>query len=203
MTDPDLQELAALWQEREEGEAAKFEQMARRARRQGRLLAWADVGLAVLLIGGSLFAILASPGPIATVAALVLLVATIWITWKRRKLRQMARTLDTSDREAFLANSVRNARADLRRVTLSLAALPPLVIVSLFMKMGMRAGAGTVNPVEYIMNWAQTPRGLFSLTMFLLISLYMLRTRRRLKAELRWLEELRADYENEAGQVDL
>jgi hypothetical protein len=202
MTDPDLQELAALWQEREDGEAVKFERMARRARRQGRLLAFADVALAILLVGGSLFAIFASPGGFTTAAALALLVATVWITWKRRKLRQMARTLDTADREAFLANSVRNARADLRRVTLSLAALPPLVVVSLLMKMGMRTGGAIVDPVEYIISWAQTPRGMFSLTMFLLISLYMLRTRRRLKAELRWLEDLRTAYENEANRGD-
>jgi hypothetical protein len=194
MTDPELQELADLWQERDDEESAKFELMARKARRQGRFLAYADVGLAALLIGGSLFFLFISPGPFTTAAALALLGATLWLTWQRRKLRQMVRTLNTADRPTFLANSVRNARADLRRVTLTLAALPPLVISALLMKMGTRSG-DAIHPVDYIVNWAQTPRGMISLAIFALIALHALRSRRKIKKELEWLEDLRRSYE--------
>src|SRR5687768_8962765 len=155
MTDPELQELADLWQQPDAAEAEKFKALARRARRQGRFLGYADWALAFVLVGGSLFALLAAPGPLTTFSALALLVATIWLTWQRRRLRQMASTLDTADRQAFIESSVRSARANLRRVTLSIVALPPLVILALLSKMSFRRGGYLPDPGRLLLDWAQ------------------------------------------------
>lgn len=197
MTDPDLQELADLWQQPDSVEAGKFQALARRARRRGRWLGYADWALAILLVGGSLFALLASPGPLFTAAAILLLVATIFLTWQRRKLRQMAGTLDTADRQAFIASSVRSARANLRRVTLSMLALPPLVVVALLAKMGMRRGGYVSDPGQVLLDWAQSPRGMISLAIFALIMALQLRSILRIRKELRSLESLRQAYEAE------
>jgi FtsH-binding integral membrane protein len=197
MTDPELQQLAELWQRPDAAEAEKFAALARRARRQGRYLAYADWALAVLLVGGSLFALFASHGPLTTVAAVLLLVATVFLTWQRRKLRQMASTLDTADRQGFIESSVRSARANLRRVTLSVVALPPLVVVALLAKMSLRRGGQVSDPGRVLLDWAQSPRGMISLAVFALLIALSLRSILRIRKELSRLETLRRAYEEE------
>lgn len=197
MTDPELQELAELWQQPDAEEAEKFQSLARRARRRGRYLAYADWALAIVLVGGSLFAILASPGRLTTFAAIGLLVATIWLTWQRRRLRQMARALDTTDRQGFIESSIRSARANLRRVTLSILALPPLVILALLSKMSFRRGGPVSDPGEVLLAWAQSPRGMISLAIFALLIGLSLRSILRIRKELRSLDALRRAYEEE------
>ncbi|HLL31593.1 MAG TPA: hypothetical protein VK403_11400 [Allosphingosinicella sp.] len=202
MTDPELQELAELWQQPDAAEAEKFKALARRARRQGRYLGYADAALAVLLIGGSLLVLLASHGPVTTSAAVLLLVATIWLTWRRRKLRQMASTLDTADRQSFIESSVRSARANLRRVTVSLLALPPLVVIALLAKTSLREGGAVADPAQLLLDWARSPRGMISLAVFALLFLLGARSILRIRSELRRLEELRRAYEEEAGPAE-
>jgi L-cystine uptake protein TcyP (sodium:dicarboxylate symporter family) len=197
MTDPELQELAELWQEPDAAEAENFQALARRARRRGRFLAYADWALAVALVGGSLFAILAAPGRLTTFAAIGLLIATIWLTWQRRRLRQMARTLDTTDRQGFIESSVRSARANLRRVTLTILALPPLVILALLMTMAARRGGHVSDPGQVLLDWAQSPRGMISLAIFALLIGLSLRSIARIRKELRSLKALRRAYEEE------
>jgi hypothetical protein len=199
MNKPDMDEFAALWQEGPEPEEREqMDALARAARRQGRLLAYGDIAWFVLLVGGSLFAALMAPGPVTTAFALVLLVATVWLTWKRRIIRQMSRTLDTTDRQAFLASSVRNARADLRRVTLSMIVFPLLVPVALLMKVAFRTGADISQPLEILGNWVQSTRGVVTLILLSLVLAWTERSRRRIKRELRRIEELKKAYAEEA-----
>ncbi|HEX8467799.1 MAG TPA: hypothetical protein VF620_08340 [Allosphingosinicella sp.] len=202
MTDPELQELADLWQQPDEAETEKFQVLARRARRRGRYLAYADWALAMVIVGGSFFALLASHGPVTTVAAVLLLAATIWLTWQRRKLRQMAGTLDTADRQGFIESSVRAARANLRRVTLTIVALPPLVIAALLTKMSYRRGGYVVDPGQVLVDWAGSPRGMVSLAIFALIIALCLRSIQKIRKELRSLENLRRAYEEENQATD-
>jgi hypothetical protein len=197
MTDPELQELADLWQQPDAAEAETFKALARRARRHGRYLGFADWALAFVLVGGSLFALLASPGPLTTFAALLLLVATVWLTWQRRRLRQMAGSLDTADRQAFIESSVRSARANLRRVTLSVVTLPPFVVAALLMKMAVRRGGRVADPGRVLLDWAQSPRGMISLAIFALLIALCLRRIFRIRNELRRLRNLSRAYEEE------
>jgi hypothetical protein len=197
MTDPELQELGELWRQPDEAEAKTFQSLALRARRRGRFLAYADWALALVLVGGSLFALLASPGRLTTFAAIGLLVATVWLTWQRRRLRQMARSLDTSDRQGFIESSVRSARANLRRVTLSVIALPPLVILALLSKMSFRRGGYVSDPGQVLLDWAQSTRGMISMAIFALLIALCVRSILRIRKELRSLEALRGAYEEE------
>lgn len=195
MREPGFDDLADLWQNPEDGDREEFEALARRARRRGRALGYADWALAAMLVGGSLFALFASPGRMTTIAAILLLVATIWLTWHRRRLRQMAGTLDTADRQAFIASSVRSARANLRRVTLSLVALPPLVVFALLSKMSARGQDS--GPGRFLLDWAQSPRGMISLAVFAALIALSLRSIVRIRNELAKLEKLRQAYEEE------
>ena len=197
MNRPDFEEFAALWQDRDAEEAADFERMARQARRQGRLLAYADMAWGAVLVGGTLFGILMAPGPYTMAIAFFLLVATVWLTWKRRKIRQMRRTLDTADRKSFLDNSVGNARSDLRRVTLSMAVFPLLIPLAILAKLSFRAGSDITDFGPVMSAWLQSTRGAVTLTLLTLILAYTARSRLKIKAELRRLEELRHAYAEE------
>lgn len=198
MTDPELHELAEIWRQPDAAEAEKFRSLAQRARRRGRYLSFADWALAIVLVGSSVFFLLVSPGPMTTIAALGLLVVTVWLTWQRRRLRQMARTLDTADRQSFIASSVRSARANLRRVTLSLIVMPPFIIFAVLAKRSYRRGGGYVSdPGQILLDWAQSTRGMISLAIFALIIAYSLRSIMRIRKELRSLETLRRAYEEE------
>ncbi|HYG46495.1 MAG TPA: hypothetical protein VD846_01005 [Allosphingosinicella sp.] len=202
MTDPELQELAELWRQPDAAEAEKFKTLARRARRQGRLLAYADWALALVLVGGSVFALLAAPGRLTTFAAILLLLATIWLTWQRRRLRQMASGLDTADRQGFIESSIRSARANLRRVSLTLVALPPLVIFALLGKMSVRRGGHVADPAQVLLDWARSPRGMISLAIFALLIALSLRSILRIRNELRRLRDLRRAYAEESRAAD-
>jgi UPF0716 family protein affecting phage T7 exclusion len=197
MTDPDLQELAALWQE-PEVRNTEFEKAARRARRQGKLLAYADLAFFFLLVGGSLFAALMSPGPVTTGAAVLLLFATVWLTWKRRRIRQMRRTLDTTGLNAFLASSVQNARSDLRRGTISLIAFPLMVPIALLLKVAYRTHSDVTHPMHVLSTWVQSTRGIVTLFLLFGIMAFTFRGLMKVKREMRRLEQLREAYAEES-----
>lgn len=197
MNDPELQEFADLWQQPDASEQAEFEALARKARQRGRLLGYGDIVLAVLVIGGTA-SLLAERSTVTIVAAIFLLVGTLWLNWKRRQLRQMASTLDTQDRASFIESSLRNAKANLRRVTISFALVPPFVLLVVVLKLSGRGQVGTTGILSGLLEWAQSPRGIIALGLVALLAAYVVRSRRRLRAEMRQLESLRAAYEEEA-----
>lgn len=197
MREPGFEDLADLWQDGEEVDREVFEALARRARLKGRLLAYADFALLILLLGGLVPGILMAPNRTTIAAAILLLVATLWLSWTRRRYRQMAATLNTSDPAAFLESSVANALANLRRVNLSLVLMAPLVAMVAVFKGGQRSRGGIETLPEGIWEWLGTPKTWIGLTIVFLIVLAMFRSRRRLHAELVKLERLRLDYEEE------
>lgn len=201
MREPGFEDLADLWQDSEEGDREAFEALARRARRRGRLLGYADLGLILLLVGGVVLSLFMTPNPTTIVAAIVLLVATLWLSWTRRRLRQMAATLNTSDPAAFLASSIANAKANLRRVNLSLVLMPPFVGGAVVFK-GSQRSKDIEHLAQGIVEWASSPRAMIGFAIVFLFVLALFRSRRRLRGELGRLESLRLDYEEERRRDD-
>jgi Flp pilus assembly protein TadB len=198
MTSPDLDELAALWKtDPDPAEQERMELLASRARRRGRLLAYADIALAIFIVGGTIFGALVVQGPVTMVAALLLAFGTIWLTFKLRTARQMSRTLDTRDRESFIESSVRNVRADLRRYALGLIFVPVLVPIVIVWKVSLRHGGRIPNPAEAMLDWAQSTRGIVTMCLMAVAAAVVLRSRRKLKRELRQLEQLSSAYREE------
>ncbi|HET9637955.1 MAG TPA: hypothetical protein VFP12_01985 [Allosphingosinicella sp.] len=201
MREPGFEELVDLWQDREEGDREVFEALARRARRRGRLLALADLGLVVLLVVGVLLSVFTTPHATTMVMAVVLLAATLWLSWTRRRHRQMTATLNTSDPAAFLESSVAIARANLRRVRLSLMLIGPLIVLGIVFK-GSQRSDGLEDLPQGILEWASRPVAQIALAVLFLLVLNLFRSRRRLRAELSRLESLRLDYEQEKRRDD-
>ena len=203
MNRPDVEEFEALWQGGvDPEEQATLEAMARVARRRGRFLAYADTALAILIVGGSIFGALIARGPVMMAAAVLVLIVTLWLTWRRRTLRQMAATLNTSDRQAFIESSIRNAYANLRRNTLSLAVFPFVVPAALTWKVSRRYEGEIPHPLTVVSEWGQSTRGMITLFLMSLLVIFMIRSRQKIKSELRRLQELRRVYEDEAEREE-
>ena len=195
MNRPEFDEFAALWQaEPDPLEQKQMEAYARAARRRGRLFDYIDyaaaISVLIMIVGGSLI----STSPLTIALALPLMIAITWITYKRRRLRQMARTLNTSDRAAFIESSLRNARANLRRNTLGLVAMPFAVPVALIFKVSLRTGGGPQEVWDAFLLWTQTVRAPLTVLGLIIIAAFVLRSRRKTLSEIRRLELLREGY---------
>ena len=198
MNRPDLDEFAALWQDAPDAdEQASFEASANAARRRGRLLGVLDYAFVILLLIMVVGGLFISHSPLTIAVAVPLMIGTAWLTWKRRAFRQMARTLSTSDRGSFLESSLRNARANLLRVKISLAAVPFLVPAALAFKVSVRTGGGPQEVWEAFLEWTQTWRAPITITVLLILVGFNLRSRRKIKAEIDQLQRLRRGYEVE------
>lgn len=199
MTGPDLDELAALWQgDPDPVEQARMEKLAAKARRRGRLYDYIEyatgIALVAIFVAGSFIA--ASPVTIAL--AVPLMIGVTWLTWRRRALRQMALTLNTSDRGAFIESSLRNARRNLRRNTIGLAFIPLLVPLSVAFKISVRTGGGPDEVWQALVQWAQTPRAAITVVALTILAGFCFRSRFKIRREIGRLETLRRGYEQEA-----
>ncbi|MEA3009534.1 MAG: hypothetical protein QOJ91_1226 [Sphingomonadales bacterium] len=197
MREPGFEDLANLWQDPEDGNRELFEALARRARRKGRLLGYADFVLFLLIVLGIVPSLFMAPNAVTVTVAILLLVATLWLNWTRRRLRHKAFALNTSETAAFLEGSVANAKANLRRVNLSLMLMPPMVVMALIFKVSQRSRGGIETLPQGILEWASVPRAWAGLTVVAVLLLLTFHSRRRLRAELAQLEKLRLDYERE------
>jgi Na+/phosphate symporter len=202
MTDPDLQRLADLWTEPDSAEQEAFEAIARKARRRGRLFAYVDIATVTMILVGSVLGFVIRPTAVTMTCAVGLVVATVIVSWKRRQIRQMERTLSTASRQAFIETSISNATANLRRTTLSLAFFPFGVLFALLYKIAMRNGGRLEHPLPALSQWAHSTRGMIAMTILALIVAWSIRSALRIKRELLRLEELRSAYAEEARHED-
>lgn len=203
MNRPEFDELAELWQgDPDPAEQAQFEAYAKSARRRGRLLGLLDYSVAFILLIMFVGGVFISPAPLTVGIAVLLMIAVTWLTWVRRSVRQMTKTLNTADRASFIESSLRNATANLRRNTIGLAALPFVVPVAVAFKVSIRTGGGPREVWEALGLWIQTARAPITLAALLIWAALSLRRRRKLKAEIRRLENLRSGYEAEAREGD-
>lgn len=198
MTDQEFDEFAALWQAPDPAEQEALQALARKVRRKGKLLSYVDAALFILLAGGLVLGVATRPSAAMMTIAIPFILATMVVTWKRRAIRQMSRTLETTDRKAFLESSIRIATANLRRGTLSLTFLPLGVVLAILFKIAMRNEGRIPDPLAALAQWAGSTRGLVTMAIMTVIIAFLLRSRRRIKAELRRLKQLREEYAEEA-----
>ena len=195
MTDPELMDFAELWQQEPSAEErAEFDAAARRVQRHGRFLAFADVALALVLVSGMILGFFLQPDAYSAIIAGLFIVATVWLSLQRRKVRNMARTLDTTDRHAFIASSIRNANASLRRVVLSMCFLPTFGLLAVLFKINMRSGGHLEYPLTALAEWAVSTRGVIGLTGLTIIMVFLVRALRKCRSEIARLNELENAY---------
>lgn len=198
MSTGDLDDLAILWRaEPEPAERAELEQLAGKARRRGRLADYADMALVAILVVGSIVATFAAGSPLLMAVAVLLIVMTVWLTIKRRRIRQMSRGLKAKDRENYIEGSVRDVTGALRRNMLSLVFIPLVVPLAVLVKLGSRTGGDPQSIATGLIEWVSSLRGAITFAIVSLIMFFVLRARRRQQTELRRLLELQSAYADE------
>jgi len=198
MTDPDLRNLAALWQHSDGTEQELTADLVRKAKLKARLLGYADLALAVLLVTATVLGVLLKPGVPTAIFALLLIAATLWLGWKRRGLRQMALTLDATDRHSFIESAVKLATANLRRVSLSLYVLPLFIALPILFKLSYRHGGHPDLILAALGDLAVSTRGMVIAGLVAIAVAALIRSRRRIRAELGRLDALQRTYRDEA-----
>jgi len=194
----DFDEIAALWQESGQDDRAALEVLASRARRQAKLLGYADVAMGVLLAASMVLGVVLKPAPITGAIALIFVSAILWVNWKRRGLRQMTLSLGSGDREDFIRVAVRTSQANLRRLMLSMCLLPALVLLAVLFRLSIRNGGRLDHPLHLLAEWAVSPRGVTIIAVMGVIIAFQFRSRWRAKAQLRRLQSLKISYREEA-----
>jgi lysylphosphatidylglycerol synthetase-like protein (DUF2156 family) len=201
MREPGFDELADLWQRPDDQEQEVFEALARRARRHGRLLAYVDIAQGIIIVGGVALGAFMAPHPTMIAAALLLVALTTVASWQQRKLRQMSSTLNTASRTAFLKSSMRYVTGKIRRATIAIVVSPTGMVLSVLYKMNLRDEHFWEHPLVDIGAWLMSWRALFGFSFMTLLLLWLSYSRRRSRAELRRLQQLERDY-NEERQRD-
>ncbi|HEX9947847.1 MAG TPA: hypothetical protein VGA98_09935 [Allosphingosinicella sp.] len=199
MNRPEFDELAELWQdELDPLEQARMEANARAARRRGRLYDYLEYFLGIALVAIFVAGSFITASPLTIAVGVPLMIGITWLTWRRRALRQMARTLNTSDRAAFIESSLHYARANLRRNTIGLVSIPLLVPMALAFKVSLRTGGGPHEVWQALLQWSQTPRAAITILLLTILGGFTVLSRRKIRREIRRLEQLRRGYELEA-----
>lgn len=206
MSELDFDEIARLWRKSDASEDEATELLVRRAKRQGRLVGLADIVTGLLFILTTLFGFFMEPGIGTGSLGALLIAATLWANWKRRSLRQMTLSLDTSDRPQFLDVALRHAGGNIRRVSLSLVLFASIVIPAILFKLSYRNGGRLDHPLDTLGVWATSTRGLLVIPFILGIAWFLLLSRRKFRVEYQRIETLRREYQQETemdeGQSD-
>jgi len=197
MREPGFEEFADLWQDPADNEQEVFEALARRARRHGRLLAYGDIAWWVMIVATLALGSVMTPHPMAITAALLLVGFTTVISWQRRKLRQMSSTLNTASRSAFLESSMRYITGKMRRAMIGIVGSPIAMVLSVLYKMNLRDEHFWEHPLVDFGAWLMSWRAAFGFSFLTLVLLWLSTSWRRSRAELRRLQQLERDYNEE------
>jgi hypothetical protein len=197
MREPGFEEFADLWQDPADNEQEVFEALARRARRHGRLLAYGDLAWGVMIVASLALGTFMTPHPTMIVAALLLVALTTVVSWQRRKLRQMSSTLNTSSRTAFLKSSMRYVTGKMRRAMIGIVASPIAMVLSVLYKMNLRDEHFWEHPLVDMGAWLMSWRAAFGFSFLTLVLLWLSYSRRKSRTELRRLQQLERDYNEE------
>jgi hypothetical protein len=195
----DLDEFARLWREEPTPEESRaLRQLADRAARRAKLLGYAEIGTGAIIALGILFALLIDPGPLTILSGGALLLGLLWTVRKRHLLRQVAILVGSGDGGSVVEKQIAKARVDLRRSRIGLFSFPPTLLLAHVMVNSVLRGGSLRDYGDLLArHFLAWPGGPLILLLFALAVGYQLRGISRLRAELRRLELIRAEYQEE------
>ena len=195
----DLDEFARLWREEPTPEESRaLRQLADRAARRAKLLGYAEIGGSGIVALGILFALMIDRGPVTVLTGATLLVAILWSVRKRHLLRQVAILVNSGDGGSVVQKQIAKARADLRRTRIGLFLYPPALLLGHLLVNSVVTGGSLRDYWDLLAtDFGTWPGGPLVLLLFGLILAYQLRAIMRLRGELRRLELISAEYQEE------
>lgn len=200
MNSSELDEYARLWRGEESAEEQRiFRRLAWRVGIKARVLRFADYGLAALILIGTLVVMTIDGTPSTLLFGILLGVAVVWGTWKRRILHQTVLLGTISSRETMIGAARERCRIELGQSNWGLLLFPLSIIVASAMKFSALTGGHVERYLPEF--FAAARRGENPLLILLLLAIgeaYFLYRSRRLRNELRMLDMLNDQYLREA-----
>lgn len=200
MNSSELDEYARLWRgEESEEEQRVFRRLAWRVGIKARALRFADYGLAALIIVATLVAMMTDNAPSTLLFGILLGVAVVWGTWKRRVLHQTM-LLGAISRETMIGAARERCRIELGQSNWGLLLFPLSILVASAMKFSALTGGHVERYLPEF--FAAARRGENPLLILLLLvigEVYFLYRSRRLRSELRALDMLDEQYRRETS----
>ena len=197
----DFPELAQLWQEQiDPAEQAGLETLATEIKRTARRRGWLDVLFTILGVGSLVFALIylqRTTPPIQLGFALLgaLMVAFLW---RRRHIVKGANALATGEPDTFFAAAIANARAELGLARVGLAIFPP-GCAFLLVLLSAASGVTGFDRIASLLFVEQPMVGALQMANFLFFEALGYRSYVKLRAQLRRLERMKREWEEEDG----
>ncbi|HEY0113087.1 MAG TPA: hypothetical protein VGB59_08025 [Allosphingosinicella sp.] len=200
MIEREIDDFTLLWTEEVGSEEEQIvRKLAGRIGLRAQLLRYADYGIALAVSGGIALLVLTDGSGATALSALLLVLAMGWSTWKRQALWEVEMNVAAAGGEALLEKAEASGRARLKRTNVSLSALMPAFLLSLWF--GARLYHPELDSLAELQAYLRgVPVRAFAGAGIVLIGLFafLLRSRRSIAGELQRIGELRDEYRLES-----
>lgn len=201
MTRRGFPQYAKLWQEQiGQEELTQFQTMAKTIERTARWRSWIDHFLGALALGAVCALLWLNTTSLEVKLGFALLVgATTWFGWRRHEITKAARSIAVDDPRVFFDGAIRNVRAEISLSTISLTLGPPFFFVSVL----LTQAADGVSGFDWIfeeLTYARLVRTGAISGLFVLCAAYFVRDNIRLRGQLRRLEGMSREWEDQPGR---
>jgi hypothetical protein len=195
-----FKEYIALWQEQiDEEELAELRLRTKAIVRTANRRRLRDIALLLLAVGMVCMFLWLHPTPLLTRLGFVPLVALlVGVVWRRHQITMAARAITVDHPRFFFDSAIRNARSELNLSRFDLWLGWPMFVVTVIL---VKTAQG-IDIVRWIRRLPHDINafGITTLTLVVLVYLYFLREHGKMRAQLRRLEAMRREWEDQAGR---
>ena len=200
MTPDDFPRYAELWREQiDPDELAELQAWARNIERNATRKALFDTVTGFATIGVLCVILWAYPTSPQIKFGFALVVAFLtWPAWKRYEITRASRAIAVDDPRAFFEAAIRNVQAEVNFSTLSLYLLTPFLVFITLLMIAMRRW-GEVDAL-ILPDLSIGTRIVLSVVTAVLIAIYFIRDNLRLRRQLRRLQDMRREWEEQEAR---
>jgi len=199
MMPPEFREYAELWQEQiEPEELARLQTMAKKIERNARRKRLLDVASALGFVGAASFLLWSHPAsPRVEFGYLSLMAMCLWLTWRRHQITQASRAIAIDDPRVFFEKTIENVRAEINLSTTSICIGMPAAILCFFLG---KAVLGLTTGELLRKLYDKVPLMIFIGMVLVLATIYFIRDNIKLRRQLRRLESLRREWDEQRAR---
>jgi hypothetical protein len=201
MMSHDFRQFAELWQEQiDPEELAELQAMAKSIERTAERRRLIDLTLTLAFIGLAGLALRIYPASLQIRFGFVLIgAAMIWGFWKRHGLARASRATAIHDPRVFFEQAIKNVRTELKISTLSLWLVAPALIGFYFLMSALRRLEG-MELLLLELRYENRAKTVVVVVIWALSSVYFVRDNIKLREQLRRLESMRREWDEQQAR---
>ena len=200
MTPDDFPRYAELWREQvDPDELAELQAWARNIERNATRKARFDIVTGFATIGILCVILWAYPTSPQIKFGFALIVALLtWLAWRRYEITRTSRAIAVDDPRAFFEAAIKNVRAEVNLSTVSLYLLAPFLVFMTLLMIAMRRW-GEVDAL-ILQDLSIGKRIVLSVVTAVLIAIYFIRDNLKLRRQLRRLQDMRREWQEQEAR---